>query len=86
MPLENFYEEMLKYNKNMDSNPDYVKIYQYSERDTMNIIDELYGIVNNGTITLLSTSFFSLLIELTNLTNEEDTKKNGNKYDIVSLK
>ncbi len=82
-PLENFYEEMLKYKINESTNPDYIKIYQYSDKDNMKIIDELYCIIKNGTPILLSTSFFSLLIELTNLKNENSEKVN---YDIVSLK
>lgn len=82
-PLENFYEEMLKYKINENTNPDYIKIYQYFEKDKMKIIDELYCIIKNGTPILLSTSFFSLLIELTNLKNENSEKVN---YDIVSLK
>jgi hypothetical protein len=82
-PLEKFYEEMLKYKTNENKSPEYTKIYEYSKRDEMKIDDELYGIIQNGKPLLLSTSFFSLLIELTNLQNETDNKAN---YDIVSLK
>ena len=82
--LENFYEEMLKYKVNETTNPEYIKIYKYSEREKMKIYDELYVIIKDGEPLFLSTSMFSLLIELTNLKNE-NAHKNIN-FDIVSLK
>lgn len=84
MQLENFYEEMLKYKVNETTNPEYVKIYKFSERDNMIIHDELYVIIKDGEPLFLSTSMFSLLIELTNLKNENVHK--GANYDIASLK
>lgn len=83
-PLEKFYEEMLKFKVNESTQPEYIKIYDYTQRDSMKIVDELYGIVENGKAKYLSTSFFSLLIELTNLKNE--TMDKTINYDIISLK
>ena len=82
--LENFYEEMLKYKVNETTNPEYIKIYKFSERNDMKIHDELYVIIKDGEPLFLSTSMFSLLIELTNLKNE-NVHKTAN-FDIVSLK
>lgn len=81
-PLEIFYEEMLKYKVNEKSNPNFIKIYNETERNSMQIIDEMYGILDDGKPVCFSTSFFSLLIEMTNLKNENPNVN----YSIVSLK
>jgi hypothetical protein len=84
--LEQFYEEMCKYKTNDVSNQEYIKLYKYDERDSIkiDINDELYGIFKDGFPIYVSLSFFSLLIELTNLKNEDVNEKYN--YEIISLK
>ena len=82
MVMEKFYEEILKYKVNEHTNPDYIKIYDYDQRDNVKVNDELYCITENGKPKYIGTSLFSLLIELTNLKNIYDTIN----YNIVNLK
>jgi len=84
--LEKFYEQMCKYRTDEVSNPKFIEIYTYDEMYKLknNIDDELYGIFKNGFPIFVSLSFFSLLIELTNLKNE-DTDEVFH-YEIISLK
>jgi len=84
--LEQFYEQMCKYKADEVSNPKFIEIYTYEEMYKIknNIDDELYGIFKNGFPIFVSLSFFSLLIELTNLKNEDTDDKIH--YDIISLK
>lgn len=84
MAIEEFYYEMVKFLDEEKANSDNCKIIKYDDLDKdMTNSDELYGILINGDPVFASKSFFSLLIELTNI------KNNGNAnvvYDIVSLK
>jgi len=84
--LEQFYEQMCKYKADEVTNPKFIEIYTYEEMYKIkdNIDDELYGIFRNGFPIFVSLSFFSLLIELTNLKNEDTDDKIH--YDIISLK
>ena len=84
--LEHFYEEMCKYKTSEVSNPEFVKLHKYEDRDKIKvkIDDELYGIFKDGFPIYVSLSFFSLLIELTNLKNEDSQEKYN--YEIISLK
>jgi len=76
--LESFYEEMIKYKMLSDSDKN---VYKYSELPNFENDDELYCIQSNGEQLLLSKSLFSLLIELTNLQNENPKTQ----YDIICL-
>lgn len=76
--LESFYEEMIKYKMLSDSDRN---IYKYDELSNLADDDELYSIQCNGEQLVVSKSLFSLLIELTNLQNENPKKK----YDIICL-
>lgn len=84
--MEQFFEKMSEYKINEISNPEFIEIYEYDElykiKDKIN--DELYGIFKNGLPFYVSLSFFSLLIELTNLKNEDIDEKIH--YEIISLK
>lgn len=84
--LEQFYEQMCKYKADEVSNPKLIEICAYEEMYKIknNVGDELYGIFKNGFPIFVSLSFFSLLIELTNLKNEDTDEKIH--YDIISLK
>ena len=76
--MEEFYSEMCKYNIHEN------KIYKYEEINLINIENELYGIFENGVPKFISQSFFSLLIELTNLKNEDKSEKIN--YDIIIIR
>lgn len=64
--MEDFYNEMIKYKNNLD---DYIKIYDH---DKININKDVSwnGIYVNNELQLVSRSLFALLIEITNLKNE----------------
>lgn len=76
--LESFYEELIKYKMLSDDDKN---IYKYEELKNFADDDELYSIQHNGNPIVVSKSLFSLLIELTNLQNENPKKK----YDIICL-
>lgn len=76
--LESFYEEMIKYKMSSDVDKN---VYKYDELSNLEDDDELYSIQCNGEQLVVSKSLFSLLIELTNLQNENPKKK----YDIICL-
>lgn len=80
--LEEFFEELCKFKVCDMTNPSSTKIVQYSKLDTLDKSDELYAILESGEALCASTSFFAILIELTNLKIENKTKV----YEIVSLK
>ena len=76
--LESFYEEMIKYKMLSDSDKN---VYKYENLPDFADDDELYSIQYDGAQIAVSKSLFSLLIELTNLQNENPKKK----YDIICL-
>ena len=78
--MEEFYGESIKYKEN--GNNEIIKFNELNEEITS--FDELYGIFENDNRNpiCVSQSFFSLLIELTNLQYENETKE----YTIVNLK
>lgn len=76
--LESFYEEMIKYKMLSDSDKN---VYKYDHLPDFADDDELYSIQYDGDQIVVSKSLFSLLIELTNLQNENPKKK----YDIICL-
>lgn len=76
--LESFYEELVKYKLLSDSDKN---IYKYDELPNFKDDDELYSICSNGDQVVVSKSLFSLLIELTNLQNENPKQK----YNIICL-
>lgn len=76
--LESFYEELVKYKMLSDSDKN---VYNYNELPNLADDDELYSIQSNGEQLVVSKSLFSLLIELTNLQNENPNKN----YDIICL-
>jgi hypothetical protein len=75
---ESFYEEMVKYQMASDTDKE---VYKYDELPNLEDDDELYSIQCEGEQIVVSKSLFSLLIELTNLQNENPKKK----YDIICL-
>lgn len=76
--LEGFYEEMIKYKMLSDQDKN---VYKYDELPNLENDDELYSIQYEGEQLVVSKSLFSLLIELTNLQNENPKKK----YCIICL-
>lgn len=84
MPLEELYFEMTTFLENEKEHPELCKIVPYNEMDQQVVAgDELYCILANGKPLVVSQSLFALLIELTNIKNEN---KNKIIYDIVNLK
>lgn len=74
--LESFYEELVKYKMMNDEDKN---IYKYENLQDFKDDDELYSIQADGNQIAVSKSLFSILIELTNLQNENQKKK----YDII---
>lgn len=85
--MEKFYEEMCIYNEYKNSDENMIKIYDY-KNDTFSLenMEELYGITKNDMTYKVSGSLFSLLIELTNLKNEDKINDVTNTYGIIPLK
>jgi hypothetical protein len=70
--LEMFYQDMCEFKENNIESSSFTTIFNYDERnkiDTSND-DDLYCIMKNGKAIKCSQSFFSILIELTNLQYE----------------
>jgi hypothetical protein len=87
MPLEEIYYEMTTFLENEKSNPELCAVIPYEELSKkMTTMDELYCLLINGKPFCVSHSVFALLIELTNIKNENKNKKITNVYDIVNLK
>lgn len=75
---ESFYEEMIKYKELSESDK---QIYKYENLHDLENNDELYMLQSEGKEICVSKSLFSLLIELTNLQNENPKKQ----YNIICL-
>lgn len=82
--MEKFYEMINEYKQNEIKKNDINNIYDFEEKKDMMIEDEVYCIYENDKPIKISVSFFSLLIELTNIKN--DDKNDNNKYKIIKLK
>jgi hypothetical protein len=78
--LETFHEEMVKYQNMNEENR---QLYKYGELENLKSSDELFGIFSNGTSEpiVISKSLYSLIIEITNLKNENSK----NRYEIISM-
>lgn len=83
MIIEEFYEELLKFKMNDSSDSEHTKLYKYSDICNITKKDQYKTILENGIPIVASQSFFALLIEMTNLKNEDIT--GSVDYRIVAL-
>lgn len=81
--LDTFYNYFYEYQNNEKTNPNKNEIYDYDKFKNNQNNDELFGIMKNGEMYKLSSSLFSLLIELVNCRREHDEKT---LFGIVVLK
>lgn len=74
--LEDFYRHMENYKINQRINPDFIKIYDVIDEELVNRINndnnEWFVISRDDNILYASQSLFSLIIEFTNLKNENE--------------
>lgn len=84
MPLEELYFEMMTFLENEKEHPELCKVVNYDDMNQQIVTgDELYCILADGKPLVVSQSLFAILIELTNIKNEN---KNKVDYNIVNLK
>ena len=83
IPLEELYFEMSVFLEKEKTDPDFCKIINYDDMDHEIVKnEELYCIFENGHPKYVSLSFFSLLVELT----EMKINNRNNIYTIVNIK
>lgn len=80
--MEDFFTELCTFRENESTNPSFTQIIKYEDRHNLGKTEELYTILQNGMPLCVSQSLFALLVEITNLKNENKSIN----YEIISLK